>query len=94
MAIYQLGQPGNVILQAAAQVQVLPIVSRTVRDFMHEGVNTENSVTQLAKTQVNQPLRKRHSKISHRLDFLIQNKKSYQRLLVESLRQTFKNQNA
>lgn len=49
MAIYQLGQPGNVILQAAAQVQMLPIVSRTVRDFMHEGVNTENKCHPIGK---------------------------------------------
>lgn len=77
MAICKPGQSGEVILQIA-QVQMLPIVSRIVRRFYagrSHNTEKETDITQLAMMQVNQPLRKRDSKISHQLGFLIQKKK-------------------
>lgn len=41
VAIYKLGQSSGVMLQIAAQVQMLPVVFRIVRDFMHEGVSIQ-----------------------------------------------------
>lgn len=41
VAIYKLGQSCEVILQTAAQVQMLPVVFRIVRDFTHEGVTIQ-----------------------------------------------------
>lgn len=79
VAFYKLGQSCEVILQTAAQVQMLPIVFRIVRDFTHEGVTIqkrkERNITKLAMTQRNQPLRKTHSKTGHEKGFLIKKKK-------------------